>query len=68
MKTVDQLGALSKGMHDNSGIITSSFGIGSDFQFEVMDAIAKNGHGSYFFVSFFIYFILFHIIFENYSD
>lgn len=51
MTTPQQLGALTKRQHAESGIITSSFGIGADFNFEIMDTIAKNGHGSYFFVS-----------------
>lgn len=46
-----QLGNLSRRQHLESEIVTSSFGIGSDFNFEIMDTIAKNGHGSYFFVS-----------------
>eukprot|EP00026_Physarum_polycephalum_P002734 Phypoly_transcript_02742.p1 GENE.Phypoly_transcript_02742~~Phypoly_transcript_02742.p1 ORF type:complete len:838 (+),score=174.48 Phypoly_transcript_02742:114-2627(+) len=46
----DQLQELAKKMQEDEKIITSTFGIGADFNYEIMDGIAKSGHGSYFFI------------------
>jgi len=50
LRTSKELGEICAKMHKEVGIITSTFGIGDDFNYDVMSGIALQGHGTYFFI------------------
>jgi Ca-activated chloride channel family protein len=45
-----ELGAIARGMFDAGGVLTTSVGLGTDFDEETMLSIAREGSGSYHFV------------------
>lgn len=45
-----ELGAIARGMFDAGGVLTTSLGLGTDFDEETMLSIAREGSGSYHFV------------------
>ncbi len=45
-----ELGSMARGLFDGSGVLTTSVGLGTDFDEETMLTIAREGSGSYHFV------------------